>query len=124
MIREHQYRSDVYGGTCSYQYYRTPCGRPREDHEEVDYETKARDRMHDTEGTELQPGDIIEWLRDPGQLLMVTEKQDGGDGLVRVKCLCEGCKSDGLDIYHFRYHTIRLVERPPTPEYYKHTRGG
>lgn len=44
MIREHQYRSEQHNGACSYKYHVTPCGRPREDHEEVDYRTKAWDR--------------------------------------------------------------------------------
>lgn len=40
MIREHQYRSHIYGGLCTYLWYQIPCGRPREDHEQVDYVTR------------------------------------------------------------------------------------
>lgn len=44
MIREHQYRNDSLNNTCTYRYYETPCGRPRDDHEEVDYVTKQRNQ--------------------------------------------------------------------------------
>lgn len=91
--------------------------------------------MIDTEGTELKPGDIVEWLRMPGKLHMVTEKQDGGenfagDAMIRVKCMCSKYCQDRADgygtseIFYFMQHQVRLVERMPTPEYYKHTRSG
>lgn len=80
--------------------------------------------MYDAEGTELQPGDIVEWLRDPEHLLMVTEKQDS-EPLIRAKCLCQGCQNEGdTAIFYFEQHRVRLVERMPTPEYYKHMRSG
>lgn len=81
--------------------------------------------MIDAEGTELQPGDIVEWLRMPGELYMVTEKQDGGMDIIRLKCLCKYCVADcATDIFYLAQHRVRLVERMPTPEYYKHTRSG
>lgn len=88
--------------------------------------------MIDAEGTELQPGDIVEWLRAgslniPNDLHIVTEKQDGGEGIIRVKCICTDCLEDDerpLDIFYFQQTNVRLVERMPTPEYYKHTRSG
>lgn len=45
MIREHQYRSDEHNKPCTYTWYQTPCGRPREDHEQVDYKTLAEDDL-------------------------------------------------------------------------------
>lgn len=45
MIREHQYRSDYNGGPCTYKWHLTPCGRPQEDHEQVDYKTKQWDEQ-------------------------------------------------------------------------------
>lgn len=45
MITHHQYRNDSqHNGPCTWKYHVVPCGRPREDHSEVDYKTKARDR--------------------------------------------------------------------------------
>jgi hypothetical protein len=40
MIQEHQYRSDYNGGPCTHKWHSTPCGRPREEHSEVDYKTR------------------------------------------------------------------------------------
>lgn len=44
MITHHQYRSETRGGPCTFKYHVTPCGRPRDDHDQVDYKTKAEDQ--------------------------------------------------------------------------------
>lgn len=83
--------------------------------------------MIDAEGTELQPGDIVEWLMAPvvglsNDLNVVTNKQDGGEDIIRVKCICTECLEDDerpLDIFYFKQDRVRLVERMPTPDYYK-----
>lgn len=51
MIREHEYRSDYNGGPCVYKWHLTKCGRPQEDHESVDYKTRAFDTQNNEEGT-------------------------------------------------------------------------
>jgi hypothetical protein len=44
MITSHQYRNDSSDNSCTYKWYLTPCGRSREGHAEVDYETLRQDQ--------------------------------------------------------------------------------
>lgn len=70
--------------------------------------------MHDMEGTELQPGDIVEFDGDLAEV--IKESGQWGPGVIWARFLTSSVTGEKANLFE---HQIRLVERKPRPELYE-----
>jgi hypothetical protein len=110
MIRSHQYRSDTDDGSCSYKWYLTPCGRSREDHEQVDYKTRELDARR-AQALALRSA-IVVYIDLAGAPEMIEHILHGNDDLKKYKPTV----TVGSSLYGVRIPMMDREGRLPTDE--------